>query len=75
MVQKFAVMVSGPATTIYEGLFVPVRSPDQLVKLYPGLAVAEIETQDTSGDELTVVKDHTGPELESPQPFLATTFQ
>jgi hypothetical protein len=41
---KFAVTVFGPPIVMFEGLVLPERSPDQLPKLYPVLAVAETET-------------------------------
>jgi hypothetical protein len=41
---KFAVTLFGPLIVTFDGFELPERSPDQLPKLYPALAVAEIET-------------------------------
>ena len=41
---KFAVTDFGPLIVMFEGLVLPDRSPDQLPKLYPALAVAETDT-------------------------------
>jgi hypothetical protein len=41
---KFPVIDFGPLIVTFDGFELPDRSPDQLPKLYPVLAVAETET-------------------------------
>ena len=41
---KLAVTDFGPLIVMFEGFVLPDRSPDQLPKLYPELAVAKAET-------------------------------